>query len=269
MAMPTSSSDLAEVPISTGSLRPFSAVVESFDATRIHYDFYDAPSRSLILVVPGFWRFRRHPSMVTLATFLNGRGYRVAVVDVRGHGDSEGTYGFNLNEHHDVFAVAQELLRRLPVETITLVGLSYGGAISISTAARHPELPIGSLVLISPVADFSMIMPRINPFTIHRHIAWGQALHKPRFDWGLRRSAKLRAIDDVVDVHAPICLIHVKNDWLIGHTHSEALYQAANEPKELHVIDMPGNYHADRIFSVAGQEVEPMILQFLDKYAPR
>ena len=241
---------------------PVSGIVRSFDETRIHYDLYDRPSRSLVLVVPGFWRFRRHPSMVQLASLLNDQGYRVAIVDVRGHGDSEGTYGFNLNEQYDVAAVADELLARLPIESITLVGLSYGGAIAISTAARH-KLPVGALLLISPVADFSMIVPKINPFTIHRHIAWSQASHRPRFDWRARRSAKLRALDDIGDVHAPLSLIHVKNDWLIGHEHSVALYEAANEPKELHVIDMPGNYHADRIFSVAREKIEPICLEFL------
>jgi len=69
-------------------------------------------------------------------------------------------------------------------------------------------------------------------------------------------------------VHVPICLIHVKNDWLIGHDHSMALYEAANEPKELHVIDIPGNYHADRIFSVAANEVDPVFAEFLRRYTP-
>jgi len=58
----------------------------------------------------------------------------------------------------------------------------------------------------------------------------------------------------------------VKNDWLIGHDHSLALYEAANEPKELHVIDIPGNYHADRIFSVAANEIDPVFTDFLRKY---
>src|SRR5688500_11370379 len=156
--------------------------VLSFDGTEIHYDIWDVPSRSLILIVPGFWRDRRHPSMQRLAAFLNDRGYRCAIVDVRGHGESGGTYGFNLHEHHDVAAVANDLLRRLPIETITLLGFSYGGAIAIATAARH-ELPIKSLLLVSPVADFAMIVPRINPFTIHRHLAFRQALKRPRFDW--------------------------------------------------------------------------------------
>ena len=248
--------------------QPSRFIVESFDATRIHYDLYDRPSRSAVLVVPGFWRDRRHPSMVRLAGLVNHFGYRVAVVDVRGHGDSEGLYGFNFNEHYDVAAVANDLLARTPTEHITIIGLSYGGAISISTAARH-RFPLASLFLISPVADFAMIAPRINPFTIHRHIAFSQALKKPRFNWQVRRCTKLRALDDIRDVHVPTSFVHVKNDWLVGHTHSVALYEQANEPKELHILDVAGNYHADRIFSVAATDVEPILGSFLERFTPQ
>lgn len=243
--------------------------VASFDGTRIWYDVYDAPSRSTVVIVPGFWRDRTHPAMVRLASLTRSYGYRVAVVDVRGHGDSEGTYGFNLHEHHDVAAVSRELLSSATAESLAFVGLSYGGAIAVSAAARH-QLPVSSLLLISSVADFAMIAPRINPFTMHRHIALGQALKRPRFEWRmLRRSEKLRAVDDVRDVHVPLCLLHVKNDWLIGHEHSLALYEAANEPKELHILDVAGNYHADRIFAVAHDAAEPVVREFLLRYAPK
>lgn len=205
--------------------------------------------------------------MLALAALLNDNGYRAAVTDPRGHGESGGTYGFNLHEHYDTAAVANDLLDRLPVDSLTLVGLSYGASVAISAAARHP-LPINALLLISPVADFGMISPRINPFTIHRHIAFSQALKRPRFEWRIRNSAKLRALDDVRDVHAPISFMHVRNDWLVGHKHSIALYEAANEPKELHVIDIPGNYHADRIFSAASEAIQPIFLDFLKRYAP-
>jgi len=262
-----SSDAVTQFPLSrVQSPPPVSGLVRSFDATPIHYDLYDAPSRGLVLVVPGFWRDRGHPAMVRLAHLLTGQGYRTAIIDLRGHGDSGGKYGFNLYEHYDVSAVADDLLKKLPIESITLVGLSYGGAIAVSTAARH-KLPIASLLLISPVAGLSMIAPRINPFTIHRHIAFSQALRRPRFNW--RRTPRLRAVDDIRDVHAPLCLIHVKNDWLVDHSHSVAIYDAANEPKELHVIDIEGNYHADRIFSVAANEIEPMCLSFLERYTPR
>ena len=155
------------------------ATVQSFDGTSIAYDLYDHTSRSLVLVIPGFWRDRRHPSMLALASHLTDLGYRTAITDPRGHGDSGGTYGFNLYEHYDTAAVAEELLRRLPIESITIVALSYGASVAISTAARH-KLPIASLLLISAVADFGKITPRINPFTLHRHIALSQALKRPR-----------------------------------------------------------------------------------------
>jgi uncharacterized protein len=247
---------------------PNHATVPSFDGTLIHYDLYDAPSSAAVLVVPGFWRDRRHPSMVRLARFLNAEGYRAVIVDPRGHGDTAGTYGFNLHEHHDIAAVAQDVLRNGTISGLTLIGFSYGGAVAVSTIARH-ELPVTSLLLISAVADFDMILPRINPFTIHRHIAFSQALKRPRFAWSVRKLAKLRAVDDIPNVHVPVCLIHVKNDWLVGHRHSEALYEAACQPKELHLLDIEGNYHADRIFSVASDSIEPIVRDFLSRHTPR
>ena len=239
--------------------------VASFDGTMIDYDVYAADSPSMVIVIPGFWRDRRHPAMVRLARFINDAGRRAAVIDVRGHGDSEGTYGFNLHEHHDVAAVARDLLDRYAtISSITLVGFSYGGAIAVSTVARH-DLPVSGLLLVSAVANFGLISPRLNPFTMTRHIAFSQALKRPRFAWSMRTSPKLSAVDDIGSVRVPLCFIHVKNDWLIGHRHSVALFEAAHEPKELHILDIEGNYHADRIFSVASDTVEPIIRGFLDR----
>jgi uncharacterized protein len=246
---------------------PVHVQTQSFDGTAIHYDVYDTASRSTVVVVPGFWRDRRHLSMVKLAGFLHDNGHRAVIMDPRGHGESEGTYGFNQHEHHDVAAVIRDLTEKnATVGRVAIIGFSYGGAVAISAIARHPELGVSALLLISSVADFAMIAPRINPFTMHRHIAFSQALRRPRFAWNVRRSAKLRALDDIGEVHVPICFIHVKNDWLIDHTHSVALYEAAHEPKELHILDIEGNYHADRIFNVASDSVEPIVRDFLARH---
>jgi alpha-beta hydrolase superfamily lysophospholipase len=154
------------------------------------------------------------------------------------------------------------------VSGLALIGFSYGGAISISTIARH-DLPFVAALLISPVADFAMIAPRLNPLHAHRHLAFSQALRRPRFPWAVKKLVKIRALDDIGAVKVPICFIHVKNDWLIGHSHSEALYEAANEPKELHILEIEGNYHADRIFNVASDSVDPIVEHFLADYVPR
>lgn len=249
-------------------LQPQEGIVSSFDGTLIGYDLYGRPdSKVLVLVVPGFWRHRRHPAMPRLAAFLTSLGYRVAIVDVRGHGQSGGVFGFNLHEHRDVAAVAATLLSDLPIESLVLLGFSIGGAIAISTAARH-ELPIRGIVLISPVADLSRVTPRVSLFSLHRHIALGQAFSRPRFDWRLAKRERIAAIDDISGVRQPVCLIHVKDDWLVGHHHSEALFEKASGPKELHVLEVAGNFHADRIFSQAGEAVEAILRRFLQKVAP-
>lgn len=241
---------------------PLSKTVVSADGTTIRYDLYPAPSSSIALVIPGFWRDRRYATMLRLGTYLNELGFAAAVMDCRGHGESEGTYGFNLNEHEDAFAVATDALAAGGFTSIVLIGFSVGGAIAVSTASRH-ALPLTGVLLISPVAEFSMIVPRFNPFTIHRHIALSNAMRRPHFDWKFAVSPKLKATEDIANVHVPVSLIHVKNDWLIDHRHSLALFERANEPRELHIIDIPGHYHADRIFLLASGQIEPLIRRFL------
>ncbi|HXI13051.1 MAG TPA: alpha/beta fold hydrolase [Thermoanaerobaculia bacterium] len=240
--------------------------ISSSDGTAIHYDVYHNESRSvglpLILIIPGFWRHRRYPTMPRLARFIQSLGYSVAILDVRGHGQSGGSFGFNLKEHEDVEAVGKELLARLQASSIILFGFSLGGAIAVSTAART-SLPIRALLLISPVADLSLVSPRVNPFSLHRHVALSQIFSRPRFSWRFRRSEKIRALDDIARVAQPLTLIHVKNDWLVGHQHSIALFEAAVEPKELVILDLPGNLHADRIFSDAASSIEPLVCEFL------
>lgn len=236
--------------------------VASFDGTDIVYDVYDAGHESFAVIVPGFWRDRIHPSMKRLADLCQRAGLNVAVIDNRGHGESGGVYGFNHEEHRDVAAVITQLRQQYSVKAIDLIGLSMGGAISISTMARHPENPWRSLLLISAVAEFNAISPKMNLFTMHRHLALRQAFRKPRFNWKFSSSAKLRAVDDVRVVDVPLCLIHVKNDWLITHSHSEAIFAAANDPKEMHLLDVPGAFHADRIFSVAAAQAESIVFDF-------
>lgn len=242
--------------------------VPSFDGISVHYDFYPTVSSSAVVIVPGFWRTRRHPSMIRLARFLQGIGYSVSVVDVRGHGDTAGTYGFNRHEHEDVAAVVRDLALKNGTSQVVLLGLSVGGSIAVSTAARN-DLPLNGLILISPVAELSKVVPRLNPFTIHRHIAFRQAFTRPRFDWKFSTSPKLRAMEDIGRVHVPVTLIHVVDDWLVSHQNSELLYAAANEPKEIHLLSIEGNYHADRVFGAAPEQIDPLITGFLERTLPK
>lgn len=248
-------------------LAPEEYFVDAPDSTRIAYDAHPGTSHSVVLVVPGFWRTKRHPAMVELARFLEGLGYRPFVMDPRGHGRSRGVFGFNATEHADVAAVAVDIVARFSARSIVLVGLSAGGAISVTAAARH-DLPLAAMVLISPVGDFTRVTPAQSPFRLRGHIDLKLALTPPRFRWLRGRKSRIRAREEIGKVTTPICLIHVKNDWLVPHENSEMLFAAANEPKELHILDVEGRYHADRIFSMAGETARAVIDTFLRRYAP-
>lgn len=247
--------------------RPVPRRILSFDGTVIWYDFYERPGDAVVVVLPGFWRTRRHESLRTLAAAITSSERSVAVVDLRGHGESGGRFGFNREEYRDVELVLEDLERHRGRLRFVILGLSLGGAVAVTLAARTDH-DVRGLVLISAVADFEKIRPRLNPLELPRHLAFGQAFRWPRFDWRFLRSPKLVAAAEIREVSCATCLIHVVNDWLIHHDHSCELKAAHQGECELHLIELPVGYHADRIFSAAPGRVEEIIDHFLDAHLP-
>lgn len=236
--------------------------IRSIDDTSIFFDLYAGTVPRLVIVVPGFWRTRRHPSILHLVATLLQDEYHVAVMDIRGHGESGGRFGFNRNEHFDVDAVRDAAVEKSGCRAVSLVGLSAGGAICATTAARHP-FDYASLLLISPVADFRRVLPRLNPLHFRRHLDLSQISVRPRFGLPLGSRSLIRADEEIRTVRAPLCVIHATRDWLVHHRHGQRLYDAAPGPKELHLLDLPDGYHADRIFSAAPGVAEAIIRRFL------
>ena len=235
------------------------------DGVTVAYDVAGPPSSpSTIVVIPGFWRTRGWPSLRSFADLLVSKGYRVAVLDLRGHGDSGGRYTFNREEARDVEAVIRDLVRLDGARVIELIGFSVGGAIATVVAARR-EVETHSLTLISPVARFGWIRPRLNPFKFSRHLSAGQALRMPRFEWSFPWSRKEVAVESMRGVGVPVLVIHAKRDWLIHHRHGLALHEAAGAEATLHLLELGDGYHADRIFSAAPGIAESRILEFLER----
>lgn len=241
--------------------------VVSFDGTPIWYDLRRAAGSGFIVVLPGFWRTRRHPSIAGMSTALHEAGYSVATLDLRGHGDSGGRFGFNRDEYRDAEAVLGDLQRRHEASRFALIGLSLGGAVAVTTAART-TFDVRCLMLISPVADFRRIRPKIQPARLPRHLSARQALHWPRFEWQFFRTPKLRAVEEIASLDRPVCLIHAVDDWLVHHEHSEMLHEASGGRCELHLLDEPCGYHADRLFTTAPGKVESIVEPFLRRHFP-
>ncbi len=77
--------------------------------------------------------------------------HSVAAIDLSGHGDSDRRDTYSLDTWCDEVAavIADAEFDAPPV----LVGHSMGGFVTIATAARHPELLAGAVIIDSPVVE--------------------------------------------------------------------------------------------------------------------
>lgn len=102
-------------------------------------------SGPLVLCVPGMGEFRgafRH-----LAPGLARDGYRVAAMDLRGHGDSSA--GFDAYDDDAAASDIVAVVEALDAGPAAVVGSSMGAAAAVIAAAARPDV-VTRLVLIGP-----------------------------------------------------------------------------------------------------------------------
>jgi len=101
-----------------------------------------------ILVLHGYGMMKE--SMAPWAFVLAQAGYRVVVVDLRGHGQATGSrIGFGKYETADLRQVLDYLMARgLCDERVGVLGLSYGATLALNWAARDPR--VRTVVAIAP-----------------------------------------------------------------------------------------------------------------------
>lgn len=150
---------------------------------RIAYETSGAPAAPLVICVPGMGELRS--SFRHLVPMLVEAGYRVAAMDLRGHGDSDATFTAYDDEalEADLAALVEELGGPAAV-----LGNSMGAAGAVLLAARRPELVTG-LVLIGPfVRDLGTPAMRLL-MRVALLRPWGRAVWA-RFHRSLSPSAK-------------------------------------------------------------------------------
>lgn len=121
-------------------------IVEHLDRPegRVAYTVEGAPDAPLVLLVPGMGDLRR--TWRALVGPLLDAGYRVAVTDLRGHGDSDATFRTfgDVETARDVLALVEHL-----GGPAVLVGHSMSAGAAAWAAAERPDLVAG-LVLSGP-----------------------------------------------------------------------------------------------------------------------
>jgi pimeloyl-ACP methyl ester carboxylesterase len=109
------------------------------------------PPKGTLLVLHGYQDAKE--DMVPWALYLAQSGYRVVLVDLRGHGRSTGDWiGFGAFEVRDLGQVLDDLQGRgLASGPVGVLGLSYGASIGLQLAGHDRR--IGSVVALEPFSD--------------------------------------------------------------------------------------------------------------------
>ena len=202
--------------------------------------------------------------MLTQAAVLSQYGYGALLYDMRNHGSSEGNITtFGHYEQLDVMA-AFDWLRTRPevnMERVALLGESMGGASVIHAAVNLPD--VKAIIVQSA---FSSIEDNVDE-GVQRFTGL------PSFPFGplviffseqeTRVSMRdLRPVDDIARLAPrPVLIMHGRNDDMIDVENSYRLYEAANEPRELYIVE--AGWHGG-LLAADPEGVEEQLVTFLN-----
>ena len=199
-----------------------------------------------------------------IATFLNEEGYNILMFDFRGHGESEGDYiSMGYYESKDILGAIQYLKQRNDTDTNKLYGLgqSMGSAALIFAEEQQPSFK--GLILESTYTDlyqnnarrFKRVygFPKF-PFATSLTFFGGIVLGVNGF--------KISPLNSINNIEKPILLIHDSLDDGVSNEDAKLLFEAANQPRELWIVE--GAKHTSA-FETGTKEYKRRILNFLNK----
>lgn len=193
-------------------------------------------------------------SHVHSVTWLPSRGYAVLAPDYRGFGRSRGEAGV-ASVHEDAEAALAWLASPASgaAAPLILYGQSLGGSIAIRLVAESASRAQVAAV----IAD--------SAFSSYRDIA-REKLAQLWLTWPLQWPLSLLISDrySAIDVAervspVPMLLIHGQRDIVVDARHSQRLYAAAREPKQLWLI--PDGRHTD---AVSREPIRSRLVEFLN-----
>jgi dipeptidyl aminopeptidase/acylaminoacyl peptidase len=202
---------------------------------------------------------------VPYARLFHNQGFNVFLYDSRRHGNSGGqycTYGFY--EKHDLSLVIDYLLGRHDVHigNIGVFGTSMGAAIALQAAAIDKR--ISAVVAEASFTDLRTVIvdhqKRIIKLPWHflRNLAMSRPQKLAHF-----KARFVSPIHSVQNVHKPVLFIHGTDDTRVRAEYSKALYENANQPKELLLIQRGDHTN---LLNVGGSEYETRIVTFFEKH---
>ncbi|MEL6460709.1 MAG: alpha/beta hydrolase [Cyanobacteria bacterium J06621_15] len=186
------------------------------------------------------------------------QGFNLALIDMRSHGKSGGeyfTYGFH--ERKDVSRLIDflENNHKPASQNISLMGISAGGAVAISSAAYDNR--IQGLITISAFADLNN--------TIAKQVPWLPTFWRKKVITKAEEIAEfnieeISPINQIVKVNCPILIVHGTEDKYIPFVNGKKLYDAVKGEKLFYAVE--GGNHST-ILDKGGDKLQEKIVEFV------
>ena len=194
---------------------------------------------------------------------LHEAGFNLLLFDFRAHGRSEGSHmTFGYEERWDVLG-AIEFLHRQAILHIGLLGFSYGGIASMLATPGSPDVEAvitdgGPARMRTAIAVRGVEMGF--PLWLTKPIAWLIiSITSLRLGVNLFQFEPIRWVDKITP--RPILFIHGDLDQYLPDF--DALYEAAQPPKELWRLSDAGHTTASQLYP---EEHTRRVVEFFNRY---
>jgi len=204
---------------------------------------------STVFVLHGIRDRKDH--LLGLGRALAADGHRVVLVDLRGHGRSEGDWlSYGIRESADLVQLLDALTARGRVSgPVGVMGPSYGAATAIQWAGRDPRL-----AAVVAVAPFTSLREVVRDYIRHYLPGLGGLIPDRLVDEGLARAGRRAGFkpddaDPLRAIHgtrAPVLLVHGRDDRNIPCVHSIRLHAAAPPGSRLLLLDGEDHFSITR-----------------------
>ena len=236
-------------------------ILETSDGKKLKgWLIYSEKSKGIIVCLHGYPANKS--DILPVVEFLYP-DFSLLLFDFRAHGESEGKVCyFGLKEFLDVKSGIDFI--RSNIETkdlpIGIWGYSFGGAVGIISASKYGD--IKCVVSDSAFANFpDMVKNYYKNLGPLKYIFSSFSIFLGRYVF--RGDFKLNSPENFIsNVKCPVLIIHSRNDEFVPFTHAQKLYERANHPKEIYIVEGP-HTGLDRAYT---EEYRKKVKSFFEKY---
>ena len=174
-----------------------------------------------VITCHGLYSSKDSEKYVGIARRFCGEGLAVLRFDFRGCGESRGRFEeTSLTGRTEDLEDALDFVQKQGYESVGVMGSSLGGTVAVLTAAKDKR--VKALVTWATPCHLDDLF----------QVGVIKGLEKLRQD-----VSKYNVVKAVKEVRCPILIIHGSLDEQVPLSHAEVLYENANEPKNVQIIE--------------------------------